>query len=230
MADQVFLVSIEGRALNLSLAALIFLFFALLVAWCWIAIRGGSIRKQWWPLVIAVFLGWNIFVPLVIRSTTYHGKVVDEETGDPLAGAVVTVIWYNSPIIHMANPRNFQNANEAVTQTDGSFSLWTWPGISFNPLTVVMTPPATIIYKAGYAPLSVPTTYDRGYKSYEALADALKRGIVMKLPKLKTKEEALRFANPGSLSIIDVPHYSILNLMREIDMHRKKIGLGSQMS
>jgi hypothetical protein len=52
----------------------------------------------------------------------------------------------------------------------------------------------------------------------------------MKLPKLKTKEEALRFANPGSLSIIDVPHYSILNLMREIDMHRKKIGLGSQMS
>jgi hypothetical protein len=130
----------------------------------------------------------------------------------------------------MANPRNFQNANEAVTQTDGSFSLWTWPGISFNPLTVVMTPPATIIYKAGYAPLSVPTTYDRGYKSYEALADALKRGIVMKLPKLKTKEEALRFANPGSLSIIDVPHYSILNLMREIDMHRKKIGLGSQMS
>jgi hypothetical protein len=76
----------------------------------------------------------------------------------------------------------------------------------------------------------VPTTYNRGYKSYEALADALKRGIVMKLPKLKTKEEALRFANPGSLSIIDVPHYSILNLMREIDMHRKKIGLGSQMS
>ena len=146
--------------MNLTLAALIFLFCALIVAWCWIAIRGGSIRRQWWPLVIAVFLGWNIFVPLVIRSATYHGKVVDEETGDPLAGAVVTVIWYNSPIIHMANPKNFQNANEVVTQTDGSFSLWTWPGISFNPLTAVMTPPASIIFKAGYGPLSVPTTFD----------------------------------------------------------------------
>jgi hypothetical protein len=154
---------------------------------------------------------------------------VDEETGEPISGAVVTVIWYDSPLIHMANPRNFRNAHETVTQNDGSFSLWTWPGIDFNPLKVVMSPPDVIIYKAGYAPLSVPTTYNRGYTSYEALADALKNGIVMKLPKVRTKEEALRFANPGSLSIIDVPNYRILNLMREINVHHKKLGLRTPM-
>jgi hypothetical protein len=215
--------------LNLTLAALILIFFGLVVAWCWIAIRGGSIKKHWWPIVIVVFLAWNIFVPLAIRSATYHGKVVDEETGEPISGAVVTVIWYDGPLIHMANPRNFRNAHETVTQNDGSFSLWTWPGIDFNPLKVVMSPPDVIIYKAGYAPLSVPTTYNRGYTSYEALADALKNGIVMKLPKVRTKEEALRFANPGSLSIIDVPNYRILNLMREINVHHKKLGLRTPM-
>jgi hypothetical protein len=220
-----FNIELGKRALNLTLAALIFIFFALIVAWCRIAIRGGSIKKQWWPIVIGVFLGWNILIPFV-RGATYHGKVVDEETGDPIAGAVVTVIWYESPIIHMANPRNFQNAHETLTQNDGSFSLWTWPGISFNPLTVVLTPPAVIIYKAGYAPLSVPTTYNRGYTSYEALADALKKGIVMKLPKLKTREEALRFADPGVGG--DVPYHRIFNLVREVNAHRKKIGLSSR--
>jgi hypothetical protein len=151
---------------------------------------------------------------------------VDEETGEPISGAVVTVIWYDGPLIHMANPRNFRNAHETVTQNDGSFSLWTWPGIDFNPLKVVMSPPDVIIYKAGYAPLSVPTTYNRGYTSYEALADALKNGIVMKLPKVRTKEEALRFADPGVGG--DIPHYRISNLVREVNVHRKNIGLVSQ--
>ena len=210
--------------MNLTLAALIFIFFALVVAWCWIAIRGGSIKKQWWPIVIAVFLGWNLFVPLAIRSATYQGKVVDEETGAPIAGAVVTVIWYRSPIIQMDQTRSFQTAKEAVTGTDGSFSIWTWPGIDLNPFTYVLTPPDTIIYKAGYAPLSRPTTYDRGYASYEGLADALKNGIVMKLPKLKTKEEEMKLSL-GYLSAIDVPYERIPKLVQHLNAYRKTIGM-----
>ena len=212
--------------MTLTLAALIFIFIALIVAWFRIAITGGSIKKQWWPILIAAFLGWNVFVPLAIRSATYHGKVVDEETGDPIAGAVVTVIWYDSQIIHMAQTRSFENAQETVTGGDGSFSLWTWPGISFNPFTYVVSPPDTIIYKAGYAPLSVPTTYDRGYRSYEALADNLKKGIVMKLPKIRTREDALRFTSPDVGP--DVPYQRIPVLIREINVHSKRIGLVSQ--
>ena len=213
--------------MNLTLVAIIFIFFTLIVAWIRVAIRGGSIKKQWWPLVIAVFLGWNAFVPLAIRSATYHGKVIAEETGEPIAGAVVTVIWYHSPIIQMAQTRGYQNAQETVTGNDGSFSLWTWPGISLNPFTYVMTPPDAIIYKAGYAPLSVPTTYDRGYRSYERLADDLKKGVVMKLPKLRTKEEALRFAGPGVGG--DVPYHRTPKLIKEVNIHRKSIGLVSQL-
>src|SRR5262245_23806850 len=108
---------------DVALAFLIFILLVLVLAWCRVAIRGGSITKQWWPLVLAVFLGWNAIVPLAIRSATYHGKVVDEETGNLIAGAVVTVIWYQSPIIQMAQTRSYLNAQETVTGNDGSFSL-----------------------------------------------------------------------------------------------------------
>ena len=209
--------------MSLTLIAKIFIVFALIVAWFRIKRRGGSIKKQWLPIVIGVFLGWNILAPLAILSVTYHGKVVDQETGNPIAGAVVTVVWFASPIIYIDQTRSFLNANETVTQNDGSFSLWTWPGISFNPFTYVLTPPDAIIYKAGYAPLSVPTTYDRGFQSYEALADALKKGIVMKLPKQSTREEVLSVTGPPVSGV--VPFYSIPELVREVNVHRKKIGL-----
>lgn len=191
------------------------------------AIRGGSITKQWWPLVLAVFLGWNVLVPLLARSATYHGKVVDEETGNPIAGAVVTVIWYHSPIIQMAGTRSYLNAQETVAGDDGSFSLWTWPGISINPFTYVTSPPDAIIYKAGYAPLSVMTTYDRGYRSYERLAEDLRNGIVVKLPRLGTKEDSMRSVSLADLAIIDVPHHKIPRLIRQVNVHRKSVGLTS---
>jgi hypothetical protein len=213
--------------LNLTLAALILIFFGLVVAWCWIAIRGGSIKKHWWPIVIVVFLAWNIVVPLAIRSATYHGKVVDEETGEPISGAVVTVIWYDSPLIEMDKTRSYQNAQETVTAKDGSFAVWTWPGISFDPFTYVISPPHAVIYKAGYAPLSVRTTYERGYKTYEQLADDLRTGIIMKLPKLRTKEDLLSFVDLADLSIIDVPHQKIPQLIRQVNVHRKSVGITS---
>jgi hypothetical protein len=210
-----------------TIAALILILIALVVAWFRVAITGGSIRKRWWPLVIAVFLAWNLLVPLLVRSATYHGKVIDEETGQPIAGAVIAVIWYHSQILHMAETRSFQNASETVTDKDGGFSLWTWPGVSLNPFTYVLTPPDTIIYKAGYAPLSYPTSYERGYATSEGLARDLQSGIVMKLPKLKTREEARRFTDVGSLSVIGVRSDRLPKLFHEVNAQRRALGLMS---
>lgn len=207
----------------MTLFAIIIILLALVVAWIYIAITGRSIKKQWWPLVLAVFIGWNVFVPLVIRSATYHGRVVDQETGAPLAGAAVAVIWYASPIIYMDRTRRFMRAAETVTAADGTFLLWTWPGISFNPFMYVRTPPDTIIYKADYAPLSYATAYDRGYETSTELADALQDGVVMKLPKLRTLEEARRFVPKSSLSMIDVPDQSVVHLVREIHAHAENV-------
>lgn len=190
------------------------------MAWCRVAIRGGSIKKQWWPLVLAVFLSWNVFVPLAIRSATYHGKVVDEETGDPIAGAAVSVVWYHSPIIGLAQTRSFQNVHETVTENDGSFSLWTWPGISLNPFTYVSTPPDAIIYKASYAPFARSTVPD------DEINKTLEKGII-KLLRFKTKQEAMKFVDLGSVYVIDVPNHRIPRLIHQANVHRKAMGITS---
>ena len=210
--------------MSLRIAGILFIVFALVVLWFRAAITGKSITKQWSPAILAVFLSWNVLVPLVFWSATYHGKVVDEETDEPIPGAVVAVIWYHSPIIQMEHTRSFQAAQETVTDADGMFSLWTWPKIDFNPFTYVDNPPDAIIYKAGYVPLAPGTIVGNDY-SFEGLADALKKGIVVKLPKLKTKEETRHFANLASLP--DFPNERLPNLVHQVNIHRKSLGIAS---
>ena len=154
-------------------------------------------------------MGWNILAPLLIYSSTYEGWVIDEGTGDPIAGAVVVVIWYDSQIIHLAQTKYFQTASETLTEKDGTFSLWNWPGINLNPFTYVFTPPDVIIYKAGFATFHSTTEFT---------------GTVNKLRKLKTKDEAMYFANrPAG----DVPDYLVPKLISEVKNHHKNIGLAN---
>ena len=71
----------------------------------------------------------------------YHGQVVDGATGEPLVGAVVTVIWHKTPAVHMERTRQFQSAQETVTDAQGKFELLVSPGIDWNPLTVIIKEP-----------------------------------------------------------------------------------------
>jgi len=59
------------------------------------------------------------------------------------------------------------------------------------------------------------------YRSYEGLADGLKTGIVVKLPKLRTKKEDSTFG--GTEVGIDVPYNRIPLLIKEVNLHRKNI-------
>jgi hypothetical protein len=46
---------------------------------------------RWFLVVLIILAGWNILAALAFGDV-YHGTVVDEETGDPVEGASVTVI------------------------------------------------------------------------------------------------------------------------------------------
>ncbi len=39
-----------------------------------------------------ILAGWNFLAGRALGSDVYHGNVIDEETGEPLVGASVTVI------------------------------------------------------------------------------------------------------------------------------------------
>lgn len=174
-------------------------------------------------LLVACFsLVTSFYEPRSVEAATYSGKVVDAETGEPLKGAVIAVIWHKKAILSMNGGWSFHNAKETLTDAEGRFSLDASEGINWNPLTIVQLP-AVIIFQPGYGPLSPSTP--RGYRDIVEMIEALEKGALIKLPKLSTKDELLRFSNLGPHVLSYVPHQSIPNYVRLVNAQRKNLGI-----
>src|SRR6266403_1901000 len=118
----------------------------------------------------------------------YQGRVIDEETGQPLAGAVLTVVWFRSPILGFEGTRDFLSAQETVADSDGKFSLTVSPGIDWNPFSYIRKEPEIVIYQPGYEPTWAGWRERNKFKRPTEFAEALKKSATIKLPKLKSKE------------------------------------------
>lgn len=86
---------------------------------------------------------------LVYADGPYRGRVLDVETKRPIEGAAVVAIWRKqTPVI--AHPDvTFYEAQEAVTDQEGNFTI---PGIwggAINPLAKIRKP-SFLIFKPGY--------------------------------------------------------------------------------
>ena len=82
-------------------------------------------------LIILFIVSWG--VASIARPASgadiYQGRVVDEETGQPLAGAAVTVVWAHDEIRHEGRVRldeapspipSWMNVNLAATAATGA--------------------------------------------------------------------------------------------------------------
>jgi hypothetical protein len=94
-------------------------------------------------------------------------------------------------------------------------------GINWNPVTFVDTP-RIVIWHPGYGPVS--DVYPREFRDLYGIEEALKKGAVIKLPKLKTNEELRKFATSSFVSGL-VPRGRIPNLSRSENVQRKLAGL-----
>ena len=184
-------------------------------------------KPRHWVLIaiLAVFGGCNLYGFLSgLRTDVYHGQVVDEETGAPLAGTVVAVIWGNSSYLGPeAGPREFLNAQETVTDSKGDFTLTVSAGFNRQLFTLV-SDPWIVMYQPGYEPLVKDYFQRRGFETVDALVAALKSGMTVKLRKLR-KEEIYKYADTGRVVWpVDTPLERIPNLMRAINLQRKVAG------
>jgi len=84
----------------------------------------------------------------------FEGRVVDQDTGQPIAGAVVFVEWRSYSITMLLAPHSvsyFYDASELVTDSQGDYYIskkW-----SFNPWTNWVMDSHVLIFKAGYGPV-----------------------------------------------------------------------------
>jgi hypothetical protein len=82
----------------------------------------------------------------------YRGRVLDTDTGKPLAGVVVTFIWERdvySPSIRRVI-REFHAATEVLTATDGRFQVSTAPEESLGPSVLEVRLRDPVFFAPGY--------------------------------------------------------------------------------
>jgi len=163
---------------------------------------------------------------VTLAADVYHGKVVDEETGEPLAGASVTVIWYRTPIVQLEGSLYFQSAQETVTDAEGKFSLEVSPGIDWSPFTTVVKKHRLVIYQPRYRPFH-PGRMPKEYWDQNNLVEGFKKGVTIKLAKIKTETEMREIASLSSVGASQIPYDKIPHLIQNVNTQTKLAGIRS---
>jgi len=161
-----------------------------------------------------------------LAAGPYRGRVVDAETKEPLAGAVVLVYWIrNAPAIGHGPAQSFLGAEEALTDDRGEFIVAENPPSNWIPFTW-RSLPNFIIFQPGYGyfPRHFATTPPLPPTGFEGLLKIMeKQPVVFELPRLTTKEDRIlvvRGVNPLVVPEKRVPHF-----IRSLNRERMNLGL-----
>lgn len=150
----------------------------------------------------------------------YRGRVIDAETKEPLAGAVVVAIWEREKVQLLHSSTVFYKAREALTDTNGEFTIHA-DDIEKNAPHQTLRPFLTIFFP-GYG----------SYPGYQLAPKGFLGGIfegagaTVELPQLRTREERrehLSSISPFRLS--DAPFKDIPHFVRLVNSERVSLGL-----
>ena len=132
----------------------------------------------------------------------YQGQVVDKETGEPIAGAVVFLRFFTYAVWTPAGRvDNFADAIEVLTDKQGRFEI-EQKVFSFRPGSTWAKKPKSIVFKPGYGvfPKHPETSCEQCNIGQWLTPQEM---VTIKLPKLNDKEERLR--NIGYATYDDNP-------------------------
>jgi hypothetical protein len=82
----------------------------------------------------------------------FHGRVIDGDTGEPIEGVVVTVVWRGYGVPATAVRTEVHSVSETLTDADGRFRLKSEASFNWNSFKEIKKEPSVVIYKAGYGP------------------------------------------------------------------------------
>jgi hypothetical protein len=164
-------------------------------------------------LLVGLAVSFAFFLATNAWAERYFGQVVDEETGKPLEGVGITVVWFRVPYVYMDRTYTFHSAQETLTDKEGKFSLEVAPGIDWSPFTHVLKEPEVVVFKPEYKPLLNLTPFRM-------------TGSVLRLEKLKTREEQLKYVSLSGFSFgATFPPSALPTLTRLINIQSKMLGL-----
>jgi hypothetical protein len=151
----------------------------------------------------------------------YRGRVLEAETGKPLAGVVVVAVWRRDRVRPLQMKSEHYAAREALTNADGEFIVDAddvergAPKRTRHPFFTIFLPG----YGRPRTPAGTPSTLTQRF--YEG------PGNTVELHRLKDKEERqahLRSVDPYDLS--ETPFTEIPEFIRLFNQERATMGLG----
>jgi len=151
----------------------------------------------------------------------YSGRVVDKDTNEPIEGAVVFIQFFTKRGTLGGDVPHYADAVEVLTDSKGEFTIPVQKLSNFQIGRWWDKDGHAMVFKPGYGcfPQNRATEADPPTFPDESYA-------IIKLPKLKTKEERLRNTMDTDYSINDVP-YEKQRLILDL-INQENISLGLQ--
>lgn len=150
----------------------------------------------------------------------YRGRVLDAETGKPLAGVVVVFVWRRDRVMPMGGRSEHYAAREALTNVDGEWVIDADDVERGAPKRTLR--PFARIFLPGYGRPRVPagTQTTVTHRFYEGPGDTVE------LPRLKTREERRDYVTTmGPYSLSEEPFKEIPEFMRLVNQESVAVGL-----
>ncbi len=150
----------------------------------------------------------------------YYGKVVDLETGEPIEGAVVLVVFYTESPGPAGSISYFADAVEVVTDKNGEFRIPATRVLAGRFLQVWDPYGYVTIFKPGYGCYPDSPGVKPMFDPNGTLPE--NQFVIIKLPKLKTKKERKEFGIPSINGA--VPYEKQKTLISLINKEREFLG------
>jgi hypothetical protein len=175
--------------------------------------------KKYLTITVIIVVLFVAFVVISQSPFSYKGKVVDADTGEPVKGAVVMLIWYRN---HAFSGSDYFKSRETLTDKSGMFYLKGRCKINFVPITRVGEPHLHI-FKGGYKYFMNPWVLSVFKEDYmKKMVNFEGNLIIFKLKKLlKIKERKRNIPHISS----EVPYEKRKLFMDERNREEKQLGL-----
>jgi len=174
--------------------------------------------------LMIILIGILVFLPgctyAVRYDGPYTGKIIDADTGQPIEGVVILGTWYTAQFSPAGATHNFYDAEEAVTDKNGEFSI-SGKGVR---ILSNLEPMNILIFKVGYEYLDVPWV---SLKKDILLKDKIKwegDKAIIPLKKLTMEDRKKQGSPPAPPS--EAPKGKIKLMVEEINKDRAERGLG----
>jgi hypothetical protein len=144
----------------------------------------------------------------------FRGRIVDVETGQPIRGAAVLVIWWEEVYTPVQTNTKFYEAREAVTDADGRFEV---PRLTPPFFTFRIREPQVTYFAAGYVAEAEVVTPPDGQPFVAP--------TIVQMRRLKTPGERRKYILgrlPGG-----VPHERMPEFIRALNEELSALGLGT---